>query len=196
VPRIREIGSLQIYTGYLTFFFKKPAFMHKPRKVFLTFIIPLSAVEPVPYSCDFEYCYFSNDPDSELKWESNQGPTQTDDTGPDGDHTTGTGTRKLFLFCNLMQQWWRSKECKRTPKFLICGKFVGQNLKKVGQRSFDIFNNTNEIIFFYLLRAIIKVYYVIDNTLNVNKISKRFLVTSCFIIWELMSNCPTWKFRQ
>jgi len=37
------------------------------------------------------------------------------------------------------QQWCRSWGCRRTlPKVLLCQKF-GQNLKKFGQRSFDIF---------------------------------------------------------
>jgi len=42
----------------------------------------------------------------------------------------------------------------------------------------------------------VKVYYVIENALNIYKINKLFLATSCFSMRGLMSNGLTWKFGQ
>ena len=80
-----------------------------------------------------------------------------------------------------VQEGW-----KRTPKLLICQKFQ-QNLKKIRVQKFRRFlTNINEIVSM-LLSAYIRVYYVMENALNIYKINKLFLVTSCFILWELVS---------
>ena len=54
---------------------------------FLLFFVETSRV----VFCDFDqdFCQFSNDPLGELEWDRKQGPTFTDDTGPESDHTTG-----------------------------------------------------------------------------------------------------------
>ena len=43
------------------------------------------------FKCNFDedFCQFSNDPSGALEWDRQQGPTFTDDTGPESDHTTG-----------------------------------------------------------------------------------------------------------
>ena len=45
-------------------------------------------------TCDFElsYCSWVQDRENDdFDWARNRGPTPTGGTGPDGDHTTGTG---------------------------------------------------------------------------------------------------------
>jgi len=65
-------------------------------------------------------------------------------------------------------------------------------VENLGKEVSTFFKNANEITLF-LLRVEKQIYYVIENTLNIYKINKVFLVTSCFSVWELMSNCLTWN---
>jgi len=54
-------------------------------------ISPLSALST--HSCTFEedLCGWTLGTEGELDWLTNSGPTDAPDTGPPGDHTTGTG---------------------------------------------------------------------------------------------------------
>ena len=45
-----------------------------------------------------------------------------------------------------------------------------------------------------LLSVQIHVYCALESTLSTYKINKLFLATSCFSLWELVSNWLTWKF--
>ena len=49
-------------------------------------------------------------------------------------------------------------------------------------------------LYFFVVECINIVYYVTENTLNVYKINRLFLVISCYSMWQLMSNWLTWKF--
>jgi len=58
------------------------------------------------------------------------------------------------------------------------------------------FNSINVIILpcYWVYESI--VYCVIENALNINKVNKLFLVTSCFNLWELMNHWRTQKLWQ
>jgi len=53
----------------------------------------------------------------------------------------------MFSGVGARVQGCRVQGLQVSLKVLICHKFE-QNLKKIGQRSFDIFNNTKEIRYF------------------------------------------------
>ena len=57
------------------------------------FVIPGGLLLP----CDFEhgFCQWYHSSDSDFQWQRNQGPTPSYNTGPDADHTTGSGSFAL-----------------------------------------------------------------------------------------------------
>ena len=60
------------------------------------------------FDCNFERgdCDFGHLGDDPVEWRTISGETPTEDTGPDGDHTTGHGIRYTIYFTLLN----RSKE--------------------------------------------------------------------------------------
>jgi len=51
-------------------------------------------------------------------------------------------------------------------------------------------------LYYIFIGWVKKVNYVIENTLNLYKVNKLPLVTSCFSLWELISNWFIWKFGK
>jgi len=77
------------------------------------------------------------------------------------------------------------------PKGFDLSKNLDKILKGLPRR-FEIFNNTNKIIFLCQWVYPIKVYYIIEATSNIYIINKLFLVTSWFKMWAFISNKLTW----
>lgn len=50
-------------------------------------------LSPASGTCDFEggLCGYTHDTNAEFEWTNNTGPTYSRNTGPIGDHSTGTG---------------------------------------------------------------------------------------------------------
>lgn len=57
---------------------------------------PVGTIHPA--DCNFEkgMCLWKSEAFADMKWIRNRGQTPSWQTGPDGDHTTGTGNRGTF----------------------------------------------------------------------------------------------------
>ena len=106
---------------------------------------------------------------------------------------------KFYIEIRL-HQWCRTWGCRgfnSTPKNFDLLKIWAKSKKSWAKK------------FRHFLTILMKLYLFFSECINksllchrsrikycIYKINKLFLVTSCFSIWELTSNCLTWKFRR
>ena len=74
-------------------------------------------------SVDLEQCWANDETESSLDWSVNKGPTSSHNTGPDGDHTSGTGN---YLYTEVSGISVATPVYLLTPEFNFSG---WQNLK-------------------------------------------------------------------